>query len=186
MIEGRISEVEIAYSGEIAGQDTSSLSMALVRGLLEPVVKEAVNYINAMPVARSRGIQIKESKTALNEEFTNLVSLTIKTDKETRSCAATLSSKREPRIVKIDDFYLEAVPKGYLLVMKNRDVPGIIGTIGTLMGTNRINIASMVCGRTAAGDVAVNVVNVDSPIPADLLEQIRRLDNILAAKLVKL
>jgi D-3-phosphoglycerate dehydrogenase / 2-oxoglutarate reductase len=186
MIEGRINEVEIVYSGEIASQDTSSLSMALVRGLLTPVVKDAVNYINAMPVARSRGIQIKETKVALDEEFTNLVSLTVRTDKETRSCAATLSVKREPRIVRIDDFYLEAVPQGYVLVMKNRDVPGIIGTIGTLMGKNKINIASMVCGRKVAGDIAVNVVNVDSPIPADLLEQIKQLDNMLAVKLVKL
>ncbi|MDD5774622.1 MAG: phosphoglycerate dehydrogenase [Candidatus Omnitrophica bacterium] len=185
MIEGRINEIEIRVSGDLTKYDTTSLSMAIIKGMLSPVLKETVNFINAMPLARSRGIQIKQTK-ADDAEFNNLVTVTIKTDKETRSAAATLSPKREPRIVKIDDFYVEASPSGYLLVMKNWDVPGIIGSVGTLMGQNKINIAAMVFGRKEVGGVAVSILNVDSPISSELLEKIKSLENILAVRLVKL
>ncbi|HOW42134.1 MAG TPA: phosphoglycerate dehydrogenase [Candidatus Omnitrophota bacterium] len=186
MIEGRLEEVEIQISGDIAKYNTTSLSMALVRGMLMPVLKEAVNYINAMPLARSRGIQIKETKVGAAPDFVNLVTLTLKTDKETRTCAATLSPKREPRIAKIDDFYVEAAPEGYLLVMKNWDKPGIIGNVGTLMGQNKINIAAMVFGRKIQGDIAVSILNVDSPISPELIEKLKKIENILAVRLVKL
>jgi D-3-phosphoglycerate dehydrogenase len=107
--------------------------MALVKGLLDPVLKETVNFINAIPLARARGIVINEVKTASEEEFINLVSVTLKSDKMTKTFAATLSPKREPRIVKIDGVYVEASPFGQLVVMRNWDVPGIIGSVGTLM-----------------------------------------------------
>jgi D-3-phosphoglycerate dehydrogenase len=186
MIEGRTNEVEINFTGDLTKYDTTSLSMAIMKGMLYPVLKETVNFINAIPLARSRGIQIKQTKANGDAEFNNLVSVTIKTDKETRSVAATLSPKREPRIVKIDDFYVEASPSGYLLVMKNWDVPGIIGSVGTLMGKNKINIAAMVFGRKEVGGVAVSILNVDSPISPELLEKIKSLENILAVRLVKL
>jgi D-3-phosphoglycerate dehydrogenase len=186
MIEGRTNEVEINISGDLTKYDTTSLSMAIMKGMLYPVLKETVNFINAIPLARSRGIQIKQTKANGDAEFNNLVSVTIKTDKETRSAAATLSPKREPRIVKIDDFYVEASPSGYLLVMKNWDKPGIIGSVGTLMGKNNINIAAMVFGRKEVGGVAVSILNVDSPISPELLEKIKSLENILAVRLVKL
>jgi D-3-phosphoglycerate dehydrogenase len=186
IVEGRINEVEIKYCGEITKYDTASLSMAIIKGLLYPVLKETVNFINAMPLARSRGIQIKQTKTTLDEEFVNLVSVSVKSDKMTKVVAATLSPKREPRIVKIDDFYVEAAPFGQLLVMKNWDVPGIIGNVGTLLGKHNINIAAMVFGRKTPGGEAVSILNIDSPVTAEILEKIRKIENILEVKSVKL
>jgi D-3-phosphoglycerate dehydrogenase len=186
ILEGRIKEVEVKYSGEITKYDTASLTMAITKGMLYPVLKETVNFINAIPLARSRGIQIKQIKTSVDEDFVNLVSLAVKTDKASKTVAATLSPKRQPRIVKIDDFYVEAEPFGQLLVMKNWDVPGIIGNIGTLMGKQNINIAAMVFGRKTPGGEAVSILNIDSPVLPDLLEKIKKIDNILEVKSVKL
>lgn len=185
IIEGAIQEIEIRYTGEINKYDTASLSMAIVKGLLTPILKDAVNYINAIPVARSRGIKIEQTKSSTEEDFVNLVSIKIITDKETRTVAATLSPKREPRIVRIDDFYVEASPSGCLLVMKNWDKPGIIGNIGTLMGKHSINIAAMTFGRKTQGGVAVSILNVDSPVSQELLEQIKKIENILEVKVIK-
>jgi D-3-phosphoglycerate dehydrogenase / 2-oxoglutarate reductase len=186
IIEGAIQEIEIRFTGELNKYDTASLSMAIVKGLLTPILKDTVNYINAIPLARTRGIKIEQTKSSAEKDFVNLVSLKIITDKETRVVAATLSSKREPRIVRIDDFYVEASPYGNLLVMKNWDKPGIIGNIGTLMGKNSINIAAMTFGRQTAGGVAVSILNVDNPVSAELLDKIKKLENILEVKLIKL
>ena len=170
----------------ITSYDTSSLTMALTKGLLSPVLKETVNFINAVPLARSRGIQIKQTKVSSDEEFSNLVSVTVKSDKMTKTFAATLSPKREPRIVKIDDFYVDASPSGYLLMMKNWDVPGIIGNVGSLMGKHNINIAAMVFGRKTPGGEAVSILNIDSPVSAELVEKLKKVENILEVKLIKL
>ncbi len=186
LIEGRINEVEVKFSGEITKYDSASLTMAIMKGMLYPVLKETVNFINAIPLARSRGIQIKQTKTSVDEEFANLVSLTVKSDKGTKTVAATLSPKREPRIVKIDEFYVEASPFGHILVMKNWDVPGIIGNVGSLMGKHNINIAAMVFGRKTPGGEAVSILNIDSPISPELLDKIKKLQNILEVKLVRL
>jgi D-3-phosphoglycerate dehydrogenase len=186
VVEGRICEAEIKFTGDITRYDTSSLTMALTKGLLSPVLKETVNFINAVPLARSRGIQIKQTKSSSDEEFTNLVSLTIRTDKMSKTVAATLSPKREPRIVKIDDFYVDASPAGYLLMMKNWDVPGIIGNVGSLMGKHNINIAAMVFGRKTPGGEAVSILNIDSPVSPELVEELKKVENILEVKLIKL
>ncbi len=186
VIEGRINEAEVKFIGDITRYDTSSLTMALTKGLLSPVLKETVNFINAVPLARSRGIQIKQTKISSDEEFSNLVSLTIKSDKMTKTFAATLSPKREPRIVKIDDFYVDASPSGYLLMMKNWDVPGIIGNVGSLMGKHNINIAAMVFGRKTPGGEAVSILNIDSPVSPELVEKLKKVENILEVKLIKL
>ncbi len=186
IIEGGITGVDIQYSGDITKYDAASITMAIVKGLLTPILKEAINFVNAIPLAKSRGIQVRETKVSVDEEFVNLISIKVSSDKETREFAATLSPKREPRIVKIDGFYVEASPSGYLLTMKNWDKPGIIGNIGTLLARHKINIAGITLGRKEAGDVAVSILNIDNPVSPQVLEQIRKLENILYVKLIKL
>lgn len=186
VIKGRICDVEIQYMGDITKYDTASLSMALMKGLLSPVLKDTVNYINAIPIARSRGIQLRQTKNSVDQEFVNLISLTLKTDEEQRTFGATLSPKREPRIVKMDDFIVDACPMGNLLVMKNHDVPGIIGSVGSILGQHGINIAAMVFGRKTQGGEAVSILNVDSPLTPEVIEKLTKTKNILAVKTVKL
>lgn len=186
LVEGRFQEININYSGEIIQHDLSPLTMALVKGILSPILKETVNFINAVGLAKERGIRIKEAKSSREEEFVTLIQLEIKTDKEKRRIAGTLSPNKKPRIVKVDDYYVELSPSGEMIVIQNWDRPGIIGNLGTLLGIHNINIASMTFGREKPGGRAITVLNVDSPISQDILGQIKKTENILAVKVIKL
>jgi D-3-phosphoglycerate dehydrogenase len=186
LVEGRFQELNISYSGEIIHYDLTPLTLALVKGVLSPILKETVNFINATSLAKERGIKIKEVKTSKEEEFVTLIKLDIKTDKETRIIAGTLSPNKKPRIVKIDDYYVELSPFGEMIVVQNWDRPGIIGNLGILLGQHNINIASMTFGRQEAGGRAISVLNVDSPVSADIIYKIKKIQNILEVKVIKL
>ncbi|MCU0666594.1 MAG: phosphoglycerate dehydrogenase [Candidatus Omnitrophica bacterium] len=186
IVEGRYQELNITYVGEIAQYDLKPLTMALVKGILSPIMQETVNFINAISLAKERGIKVKEGKSPAEDEFINLVKIEIKTDKETRKVCGTLSPNKKPRIVKIDEYYLELAPVGEVVMIQNNDVPGIIGNLGTLMGKHKINIAAMTFGREKPGGKAVSLLNVDSPISAALQDEIRKIENILSVKLIRL
>ncbi len=160
--------------------------MALVKGVLSPILKETVNFINAVSLAKERGISIKEVKSSKEGEFVTLLQLEIKTDKEVHRVAGTLASNKQPRIVKVDEYYVELSPSGEMVVIQNWDRPGIIGNLGTLFGKYNINIASMTFGREAPGKRAVTVLNVDSPVSAEILDKIKKLENIITVKVIKL
>jgi D-3-phosphoglycerate dehydrogenase len=184
--DGAIHEVNIVYCGDIAKHDAAPLTMALMKGLLSPILQDTVNFINSMALAKERGIRVTESKSQQAEEFVTLISLEVKTDKETHRVAGSLFTKTEPRIVKIDEFYVEAIPMGCMLIMHNWDKSGIIGNLGTLMGEYKINIAAMSFGREKQGGRALTVLNVDSCVSADILERVKKLPHILSAKTVQL
>ncbi len=186
LVEGRFQEINISYSGEIMQYDLSPLTMSLVKGILSPILKETVNFINATTLAKERGIKIKEAKTSKEEEFVNLIQLEIKTDKETRIVGGTLSANKQPRIVKIDDYYVEVSPMGEMVMIQNWDRPGIIGNLGTLLGKHNINIAAMTFGREKPGGRAITVLNVDSPVSAEILDKVKKTENILAVKVIRL
>lgn len=115
----------------------------------------------------------------------NLVNVEITTDKETFVVWGTLSANRQPRIVRVNQVYVEAIPNGYMLFINNNDKPGIVGAVGTILAENQVNIASITLGRQAAGQLAVSVVNVDSEISSTVIEKIRKMPNILFVKLIK-
>ncbi|MFH1782146.1 MAG: phosphoglycerate dehydrogenase [Candidatus Omnitrophota bacterium] len=184
--EGRIQKIDIKYSGEIAKYSVSPLTVAVIKGALTPILQETVNYVNALIVAKERGIKVEEVKVSELEEYANLITVEVKTDKTKVSVMGTLFTKKDPRIVKINEFHVDAVPEGYMLVAHNIDVPGIIGKVGTILGNNNINIAAMTFGREKIGGNTLSVLNVDSPIPESVVEEIRKAENILDAKLVKL
>ena len=186
LVEGRFQGLNISYSGEIIQYDLTPLTMALVKGILSPILKETVNFINAVSLAKERGIKIKEAKTSKEEEFVNLIQLEIKTDKETRRIGGTLSANKQPRIVKIDDYYVEVSPSGEMIMIQNWDRPGIIGNLGALLGKHNINIAAMTFGREKPGGRAITVLNVDSSVSAEILDRIKKTENILAVKVIRL
>ncbi len=186
LVEGRFQELNINYSGDIIQYDLSPLTMSLVKGILSPILKETVNFINAVSLAKERGIKIKEAKTSEEEEFVNLIQLEIKTDKGTRVIGGTLSANKQPRIVKVDDYYVEVSPSGELILIQNWDRPGIIGNLGTLLGKHNINIAAMTFGREKPGGRAITILNVDSPVSSEILDKIKKTENILAVKIIRL
>ena len=185
LIEGRMSEIQITYSGTMTEFKVAPITMSMVYGLLSPVLGETVNYINALDVAKERVIKIQEVQSTKEEEFVNLMSVKVKTDKETFSLWGTLSSNKQPRIVKINKVYVEAAPNGYMLFINNNDKPGIVGAIGTILAEEKINIAGITLGRESAEGLAISVVNVDSKVSDKVLEKLRKTKNILFVKLIK-
>ncbi|MFH0940614.1 MAG: phosphoglycerate dehydrogenase [Candidatus Omnitrophota bacterium] len=184
--EGALNDVKITYSGDIAKNDTAPLTMALLKGLLSPMLQDTVNFINARALAKERGIRVTEMKDTQVAEFVNLISLEVKTHKETHKIAGTLFTKSEPRLVKIDEFFVEAIPVGCMVLMHNWDKPGIIGNVGRVMGEHNINIAAMSFGRDKQGGRALTVLNVDACVLPQVLEKIKALQHVLSVKTVQL
>jgi len=185
LCEGRLAEIHLEYRGEIASLDCVPLTVATVKGILDPI-HDSVNMVNALAIAKGRGIRLIESKSTEATDFASLITVALKTDHGKTETAGTLFSRQDPRVVDIDGFRLEAVLDGYMLVFSNLDVPGVIGRMGTLLGQNSVNIAGMQLGRERRGGRAVSIVNVDDPIPAPVLDEIRRMPNIVYAKLVRI
>jgi len=186
LFNGQIAEVRVTYVGEVTTHDTSSVTLSILRGILAPMVGESVNYVNASFIAAERGIKVVEAKANKLEEFANLLAVEVRSDKETLALQGMLSARREPRIVKIDRYFVEAAPEGYMLIIKNQDKPGLIGHLGTLLGASKINIAGMTNGRDTPGGTAITVVNIDNYVPPNVLEQVKQLRHVLDAKLIKL
>jgi D-3-phosphoglycerate dehydrogenase / 2-oxoglutarate reductase len=185
LANGRISHIKITFSGVMTSYKVAPISMSLVHGLLSPILGETVNPINSLSVAKERGITVQEVISTQEEEFVNLVSVKITTDQETFSVWGTLAANKQPRIVKVNNVYVETMPQGYMLFVNNNDKPGIVGSLGTILAENQINIASITLGREKAGGLAISVVNVDSEVPENVLEHIRKTKNILFVKLIK-
>ncbi|MFC1512514.1 phosphoglycerate dehydrogenase [bacterium] len=186
LIESGIREVEIQYGGEVAKNDVNPLTIAFLKGLLYSV-EEDVNFVNAVYISEERGIKVKETKVSKISDFVNLITVKTKTEKNTESViAGTLFYKGDIRIIRIDDFYIDAIPKGYLLICRNKDIPGVVGQLGTMLGETGVNIAGMQVGRRTTGGEALIVTNIDQPVTNDVLVKIQANNNIISAKFVEL
>lgn len=186
LAQGSLKKVELKLYGKFADYPTQPLLMHLFKGLLSPILDTDVNVINALILAKERGIEISVSQYVESTTFANLMYVSVITDKESRSIAGTLYSRKDPRIVMIDDLGVEAEPKGYILVIENQDVPGIIGHIGTLLGKHEVNIADMSVGRDIKKKIARTVIAVDNSIPEPVLKKLKSHKNIVGARFVKL
>jgi D-3-phosphoglycerate dehydrogenase len=186
LIEAQVSQVQVIFTGEVTLYDSAPLTLAVLKGILEPVVGEGVNYVNASFIASERGIKVIESKASQMEEFANLISIEVKSGSQSMIVQGTLSSKKEPRIVRIDRYFVETTPTGFMLFIKNYDKPGLIGHVGSVLGEAGINIASMSNGRDKPGGDAITVVSVDVEVLPKVLEKIKRFEHVIDAKLIKL
>jgi D-3-phosphoglycerate dehydrogenase len=179
--------LSIEYAGEVANYDVKALTLAVLRGLLARMLDSSgVNYVNAPAIARERGIKVIEAKTSQTKGFSNLVSVDLSSAKGTTAVAGAIFGQRVIRLVRIKDFFLDADPEGYILMLHNRDVPGVVGAVGTLLGEAKINIARLELGRERIGGMAISLIHVDDSIPDAVLERLRTLPNIVSAQLIKL
>jgi len=184
--EGQIESVEITYSGDMAEHDTTALTSTVIRGLLAPISEEAVNLVNAPVIARRRGWRVSERKTTGPEEYTNLVAVALHSDRGERMVAGTVVNG-EPHIVRVDGYTVDLVPRGdYVLLSRHVDRPGIVGTVGTLLGEADVNISSMQLGRQKPRGEALMALTVDEPIPAEVLERIRAVTVVAQIRVVRL
>lgn len=186
MFEGGATEIVIEYQAEAAKINTAPVTIAAIKGFLNPILLETVNFVNAPVIAKERGIEVKETRTTDEGDYQSMIALRVRAKEEERYFAGTLFSKKDPRIVYVDNFKVEIVPDGELLFLYNNDRPGVIGNIGSLLGKNDINIARMHFGRESQGGMAISVVSIDTHVSADIIDQIRKLPNILSVKQISL
>jgi len=180
LIKGPLKEVAIEFAGDFQGLDLSPVSTAVLRGLLAPVVKDDVNFVNANVIAKERGIKVTETTSFESEDYINLITVRVMTTKMKSTVAGTIFGKSDCRVVRINTFRLEMIPKGHLALIHNVDIPGSIGEIGTTLGKHKINIGRMQVGQEEEGDRNIIFLCTDTPIPEAVLEELRQLKTVKA------
>jgi len=181
----QLDNLEVTYSGELAGHDTSFLTLAVLKGLLSPIMTETVNFVNAPLLAKQRNINYSEVKSSMTEGYTNLIRVKLNSNNESMAVCGTTFGE-DPRIVIVDGYHIDANPSGTILFFMNVDEPGVLGQVCTVLGDNNVNIADMSLGRKEKGGYAVTVCNVDAPLPKAVLEQLRELKIVKAVKEITL
>ncbi len=186
LAEGPIEEVHIEYQGEVSKLDTAPLTLSLIKGLLSRALREDVNYVNALFRARERGIKITESKTESVEDFLNLIGVRIRFKGGENYVAGTLFGKKEPRIVKLNNFRLDALPEGPMLYIHNEDRPGVIGLIGVTLGEAGLNIARMYVGQEPEKRRNVILLSLDQLPDEKVLSALKNLPHVFSVKPLEL
>jgi D-3-phosphoglycerate dehydrogenase len=180
-----VNKIEIVYSGELAEQETKILSLSVLKGFLDIVIQEKVNYVNAEFIARNMGISLVESKSSQLEKYTNLITVKFTTKNGTLAVSGTVFAKEEIRVVDFFGYKLDFEPTPYVLAIQNVDVPGIIGQIGSILGAGDINIAAMQWSRNHKGEKAVAFVSVDCEVKPNILDLLRKINGVLKVTLLQ-
>ncbi|MBE9076649.1 phosphoglycerate dehydrogenase [Romeria aff. gracilis LEGE 07310] len=183
---GRIEQLHIRLQGDLAEIDTKPIVIAALKGLLSHALQERVNYVNASLEAKERGIHVIETRDSEIKDYTGSLYLSAKGSLGTHSVTGVLLGGTEIRITDMDNFPINVPPTKYMLFTLHRDMPGIIGKIGSLLGSFNVNIASMQVGRKIVRGDAVMVLSIDDPLPEGILAEITKVPGIREAYTVAL
>ena len=191
--DGPVEKVEVWCEGEVQPTHAQLLGMTALKGLLSNSSDEPVNLVNSRTIAQRRGLEVSEHQSAKPGQFSGLtLTLKIQSRKSEQPGAIGLSSfsgtlvNGEPRILRINNYPVEVAPVGYLLISRHIDKPGIIGKVGTALGTHGVNIASMEVGRRTIGGEAVMVLVVDDTVPEPVIGEISKIDGVENLRFVNL
>jgi len=184
LTESPMRAIAIEYEGHVAELNVKPLTAVVLKGLLAPQL-DSVNMVNAPLLCRERDIRVSETRMTAEGDFHTLMRVTLTTERRTRSVAGTLFRGRQPRIVMIENVPMEAELGANMLFVRNKDKPGFIGNLGRTLGEAGINIATFHLGRTAPGEDAICLVQVDQPLNELLLEQVCTIPDVLQAKLLR-
>ncbi len=178
-------KIEISYQGDIAGKDTRPVTVAAVKGMLQVALGSAVNYVNANSLAKSRKVGVIESKSQTADEYASIIRITITKGNESQSITGTVIGNAG-KIIGINEEHVDIAPSGYIIVAKHINKPNVIGPCCIVLGKNNINISGMQVGRVPIGNVTIMALNVDSEVSEPILQEMRSVEGILDAKLIKL
>ncbi len=181
LTETGLRTVSIEYEGHVAGLNTRALSAIVLQGLLAPQM-DTVNMVNAPHVARERNIAVSETKHERRGDYQTLISLTVTTERRSRSVAGTLFGESRPRVVRIKGIAIEAELGPHMLYITNKDVPGIIGNLGMILAAAEVNIATFHLGRAERGGDAIALIEVDGALSESVLAKVRAIEGISQAK----
>lgn len=183
---GRIESLNVRLQGELATNQSQPIVIAALKGLLSHALQERVNYVNANLEAKERGIRVIETRDASIKDYTGSLLLSAKGSLGEHSVTGALLGESEMRITSVDEFPVNVPPNRYMLFTLHRDMPGIIGKIGSLLGSFNVNIASMQVGRKIVRGDAVMVLSIDDPLPEGILNEILKVPGIRDAYTVTL
>jgi D-3-phosphoglycerate dehydrogenase / 2-oxoglutarate reductase len=175
---GAIQEVNVVYIGEVTTVDTKPLTYSILKGVLTPILGDMVNFVNVPVVVKERNIKVTASSRDEAEDFTNLITVHVKTAEDANLVAGTMFGKKDPRLVRINDFRLEAAMEGNSLLIYNIDTPGTIGAIGTCLGRHHVNISMMDVGQVLERGQNIIFLRTDTPVPQNVIQELLSLDNV--------
>ncbi len=178
--------IEFEYSGLLVDYNTTILTASFLKGLLSPIVAGNVNYINAISIARERGITIKETKGGRDYGLKNLICVKLNTTNPIKEIGGSILPSKEMRIAVLNGYRVNMEPNGYILLTKHLDEPGIVGKIGTVLGDNNINIASLQLARSKPREEAIMLMSVDEEVKEDVLSKISKINGIEYVKFINL
>jgi len=179
-------EVHLNYFGMVSTYDVTPLTTAALKGLLAPILRDEVNYVNASLIAAEREIRVLESKSKTSEDFSSLIKLTVKTSEGDKVVSGTIFGNTFPRIVRINNFHLEAIPEGHNLLINNMDRPGVIGKITSTLGKHEVNISRMAVGEQKYEKQNVIFLATNVPVSDKVLEILRDLDDVNSVRRIEL
>jgi D-3-phosphoglycerate dehydrogenase len=181
----RIRQVRISYDGGLAELNTHLVKNAVLKGILTPALSEQVNLINAGALAQTRGVDVAELRSARRANFSNSLGIGIYTEGESATGVGMVGVRGTLRILGLNDIDIEAPLRGVIIFIRNQDVPGVIGRVGTILGDRKINIATFTLGRNTQTQQAIALVNVDNQVPDEVLQEIRTIPAVTTARVVE-
>jgi D-3-phosphoglycerate dehydrogenase / 2-oxoglutarate reductase len=186
-VTGALNEVRISYDGGLAELNTHLVKNAVLKGILNQVLSHETqaNLINAGALAQSRGVEVAEIRSARRATFSNSLGISLRTETGSASVLGMVGMRDSLRILGIDDIDVDAPLRGVILMIRNQDIPGVIGRVGTLLGGHSINIANFTLGRSPQLGEAIAIINVDQQIPADVLKAIQSVPAVRLARVIQ-
>ena len=183
--EGPVRRVKLEYKGELADLPIQMLTNEFLKTFLSFMLGEKVNEVSAPFLARERGIEVVESSSLESPDYTSVISVHVYENSNELTIDGCVFGKRNPKIVRVGEFPLELSPYGFVLFLENKDVPGVVGKIGSELGKEGINIAGLMLGREEIGGRAYSLYHIDNDLGPNLLEKIRHMPDIIAAKVIR-
>jgi len=174
--DGLPDELSVEYQGALAGSGTGILTLSVLKGLFAAATEEPVSYVNAPQLAEERGLELREISTVTSRDYVNLITLRGGDHSVSGTFTGPLS---EPRLVMVDDHVVEVPPAPHMLVVRNDDRPGVIGTVGTVLGAAGVSISSMAVGPSATGNTALMALSTDQVVPEPVLAELRSASGVL-------
>lgn len=189
LVDSAVREVKLEFAGDIVELNAAPVTRSFLAGLLRDV-SARVNAVNAFLIAEERGISVTTSYFRVGSDLATSIRARVLSGDTERSLEGTIfglgEQAREGRITAIDQFHIEAAPHGHMLVMRNRDVPGVIGRVGTILGERNVNISRFHLGRRERGGEAMAVIEIDAPLTSETLSELRTLESIISARQIEL
>jgi D-3-phosphoglycerate dehydrogenase len=187
IVEGTPEKITVHCQGEITRLNESPVTTSALRGVISTFMPETVNYVNAEFLAKMQGLKVESQTSSEATGFTNLVTITVATNKSSVAVSGTVFEGQDvPRIVMIEDYQVEARPIGDLLLVRNQDLPGVVGHVGTVLAQHGVNISGMSLGPNRDRPIALEIINVNKPVPQEVIDELKKSDVIISAQPIRI